>query len=134
MNDSCFANTTPDNTKHILMNKRCLSFFLWPLYFLSFDLRLLITPLVSSKNSQEWSLVILNICYCSIRNNWVGHKFHNLDTSSPIHTWINTKWTYIILYAYFILSDDMKKKQKQKQTKTKNVERHAGGLSKLMYT
>jgi hypothetical protein len=29
------------------------------------------------------------------------------------YTWINTKWTYIILYTYFILSDDMKK------TKTK---------------
>jgi hypothetical protein len=27
-----------------------------------------------------------------------------------------------------------RKKQKQKQTKTKNVERHAGGLSKLKYT
>jgi hypothetical protein len=26
------------------------------------------------------------------------------------------------------------KKQKQKQTKTKNVERYAGGLSKLKYT
>ena len=31
-------------------------------------------------------LVTLNICYCSIRNNWIGHKFHNLETSSPIHT------------------------------------------------
>jgi hypothetical protein len=39
--------------------------------------------------------------------------------------------TSIIVYTYFILSDDTKKKQKQKQTKTKNVERHAGGLSKL---
>ena len=29
---------------------------------------------------------ILNIFYCSIRNNWIGHKFHNLETSSPIHT------------------------------------------------
>ena len=39
------------------------------------------------------------------------------------------KWTYIILYAYFILiSEDMKKQ------KTKNVERHASGLSKLKYT
>ena len=27
-----------------------------------------------------------------------------------------------------------RKKQNQKQTKTKNVERHAGGLSKLKYT
>jgi IS1 family transposase len=36
------------------------------------------------------------------------------------------------IYTYFILSDDMKK-TKQKQTKTKNVERHAGGLSKLKY-
>jgi hypothetical protein len=54
-------------------------------------------------------LFTLNIFYCSIRNNWIGHKFHNLETSSPIHTWINTKWTYIILYTYFILSDDMKK-------------------------
>ena len=72
----------------------------------------------------------LNIFYCSIRNNWIGHKFHNLETSSPIYTWINTKWTYIILYTYFILSDDMKKTK----TKTKNVERLAGGLSKLRYT
>jgi hypothetical protein len=40
----------------------------------------------------------LNIFYCSIRNNWIGHKFHNLETSSPIHTWINTKWTYIIFH------------------------------------
>jgi len=24
--------------------------------------------------------------YCSIINNWIGHKFHNLETSSPIHT------------------------------------------------
>jgi hypothetical protein len=31
----------------------------------------------------------LNIVYCSIRNNWIGHKFHNLKTSSPIHTWIS---------------------------------------------
>ena len=30
--------------------------------------------------------VTLNIFYCSIRNNWIGHKFHNLETSSPIHT------------------------------------------------
>ena len=51
----------------------------------------------------------LDIFYCSIRNNWIGHKFHNLEMSSPIHTWINTKWTYIVLYTYFILSDDMKK-------------------------
>ena len=28
---------------------------------------------------------------------------------------------------------EKKQKQKQKQTKTKNVERHAGGLSKLKY-
>ena len=46
----------------------------------------------------------LSIFYCSIRNNLIGHKFHNLETSSPIHTWINTKWTYIILYTYFILT------------------------------
>jgi hypothetical protein len=51
----------------------------------------------------------LNIFYCSIRNNWIGHTFQNSETSSPIHTWINTKWTYIILYTYFILSEDMKK-------------------------
>ena len=38
----------------------------------------------------------------------IGHKFHNLETSSPIHTWINIKWTYIILYTYFILSEDKK--------------------------
>ena len=25
----------------------------------------------------------LNIFYCSIINNWIGHKFHNLETSSP---------------------------------------------------
>jgi hypothetical protein len=30
--------------------------------------------------------VTLNIFYCSIRNNWIGHKFYNLETSSPIHT------------------------------------------------
>ena len=35
--------------------------------------------------------LLLNILYCSIRNNWIGHKFHNLETSSPIHTRINTK-------------------------------------------
>ena len=53
--------------------------------------------------------------------------------SSPIHTWINTKWTYIILYTYIILSEDMKNTNK-KQTKTKYIERHAGGLSKQKYT
>jgi len=26
----------------------------------------------------------LNIFYSSILNNWIGHKFHNLETSSPI--------------------------------------------------
>jgi hypothetical protein len=25
----------------------------------------------------------LNIFYCSIINNWIGHKFHNLEMSSP---------------------------------------------------
>ena len=50
-----------------------------------------------------------NKFYCSILNNRTGHKFYNLETSSPIHTWINTTWTYIILYTYFILSKDMKK-------------------------
>ena len=34
--------------------------------------------------------VTLNIFYCSILNNRIGHKFYNLETSSPIHTWINT--------------------------------------------
>jgi hypothetical protein len=72
----------------------------------------------------------LSILYCSIRNNWIGYKFHNLETSSPIHTWINTKWTYVKLYTYFILSEDMQKTK----TKTKNVGRHAGGLSKLKYS
>ena len=28
----------------------------------------------------------LNIFFCSILNNWIGHKFHNLEMSSPIHT------------------------------------------------
>ena len=37
---------------------------------------------------------------------------------------------YNIIYILH-LSEDMKKKQK---TKAKNVERHAGGLSKLKYT
>ena len=50
--------------------------------------------------------LLLNIFYCSIGNNWIGHKFHKWETSSPIHTWINTKWTYITLYTYFILSED----------------------------
>jgi hypothetical protein len=31
-------------------------------------------------------ILTLSIFYCSIRNNWIGHKFHNLETSSPIHT------------------------------------------------
>ena len=26
--------------------------------------------------------LILSIFYCSIINNWIGHKFHNLETSS----------------------------------------------------
>ena len=26
---------------------------------------------------------VLSIFYFSIRNNWIGHKFHNLETSSP---------------------------------------------------
>ena len=39
---------------------------------------------------------------------------------------------YNIIYI-FHLSEDMKKKEK-KRAKTKNVERHAGGLSKLKYT
>jgi hypothetical protein len=26
---------------------------------------------------------VLSIFYCLIRNNWIGHKFHNLETSSP---------------------------------------------------
>ena len=42
-------------------------------------------------------------------NYWTRHNFYNLETSSPIHTWIDTTWTYIILYTYFILSEDMKK-------------------------
>ena len=33
-----------------------------------------------------YNCITLNIFYCSIRNNWIGHKFHNLETSSPIHT------------------------------------------------
>jgi len=41
--------------------------------------------------------VTLNIFYCSILNNRIGHKFYNLETSSPIHT-----WTYIILYIFHI--------------------------------
>ena len=28
--------------------------------------------------------VTLNIFYCSILNNRIGHKFYNLETSSPI--------------------------------------------------
>ena len=60
-------------------------------------------------NEQLKTHATLNIFYCSIRNNWIGHKFHNLETSSPIHTWTNTKWTYIILNTYFLLNDDMKK-------------------------
>ena len=92
-----------------------------------------VTLLTIVVNQQKQLYSILNIFYCSIRNNWIGHKFHNLETSSPIHTWINTKWTYILLYIYFILSEDIKKnkKQKTKQTKTKNVEYHTSGLSKL---
>ena len=41
---------------------------------------------------------------------------------------------YNIIYI-FHLSEDMKKKEKKrkKKAKTKNVERHAGGLSKLKY-
>ena len=62
---------------------------------------------------ESYVLFTLSIFYCSIRNNWIRHKFHNLETSSPIHTSINTKLTYIILYTYFILIEDMKK------TKTK---------------
>ena len=58
--------------------------------------------------SITYAVVTLNIFYCSILNNWIGHKFHNLETSSPIHTWINTQWIYIILYSYFILSEDKK--------------------------
>jgi hypothetical protein len=79
-----------------------LSVFFCPLNCLFFNLRLLITP-------------TLNILYCSIINNWIGHKFHNLETSSPIHTWINTKWTYTILYTYFIFSEDMKKNDTNKK-------------------
>jgi hypothetical protein len=30
--------------------------------------------------------VTLNILYCSILNNRIGHTFYNLETSSPIHT------------------------------------------------
>ena len=39
----------------------------------------------------------LNIFYFSIKSNWIGHKFHNLETSSPIHTWINTKYHILSL-------------------------------------
>jgi hypothetical protein len=34
---------------------------------------------------QQPPLVTLNIFYCSILNNWIGHKFHNLEASSPTH-------------------------------------------------
>ena len=30
-----------------------------------------------------YNYIALNIFYCSILNNWRGHKFHNLETSSP---------------------------------------------------
>ena len=33
----------------------------------------------------EWSFSTLIIFYCSIINNWIGHQFHNLETSSPIY-------------------------------------------------
>jgi hypothetical protein len=39
----------------------------------------------------------------------------------------------MILYSYFILNEDMNKTKTKTNTKTKNVERHAGGLSKLKY-
>jgi hypothetical protein len=29
--------------------------------------------------------VTLNIFDCSILNKWIRHKFHNLETSSPMH-------------------------------------------------
>jgi hypothetical protein len=88
-----------------------------------------------------------NICYCSRINDWIGHKFHNLETASPIHTWINTKWTFIWYNTYFIFNEDMKHNiteillnvelkttwKKNKLTKTKNVKCHANGLSKLKY-
>jgi hypothetical protein len=67
--------------------------------------------------------VTLNIFYCSILNNRIGHKFYNLETSSPIHTWINTTWTYIILYIFHI-------QWRHKNKIPPNVKRHANGLSK----
>ena len=36
--------------------------------------------IVKGADIAELYIVTLNIFYCSIRNNWVGHKFHNLDT------------------------------------------------------
>ena len=55
---------------------RCLSFFFWPLHCLSFDLRLLITPLVSSNFSYKWSLfrskiilIILFFIWCEMTLN-----------------------------------------------------------------
>ena len=35
---------------------------------------------------RDESFSTLNIFYCSIINNWIGHKFHNLEKSSPNHS------------------------------------------------
>ena len=46
------------------------------------------------------------IFYCSIINNWIVHMFQNLETSSEIHT-------SLILYTYFIFSEDMTKQRRK---------------------
>ena len=49
--------------------------------------------------------VTLNICYCSIINNWIGHKFHNLEASSPIHTYFTVlfQWASTIKIQLSVL-------------------------------
>jgi hypothetical protein len=42
---------------------------------------------------------------CTIINNGIGHKFHNLQTSSPIQTRINTTWTYIYIHISYTSSN-----------------------------
>ena len=54
----------------------CLSFFFWPLYFLSCDVRLLITPLISSNFSFKriWILPY-DICFCILFVIYISRQY-----------------------------------------------------------
>ena len=72
--------------------------FLWPLYCLSFfDLRLLITPLVSSTFQHTWPLGHVSYCYhfsSVVRPSTFHILIFSSETTGPIATklWWNGPW------------------------------------------